>query len=228
MLAPFLLLTGLTSCGSPPSVLPCDTTRIDVGIWRARHGAAYALVPHRGGYLFVVRVVGSTATVVYPQSPVHQMTTWAGDTLKIADTAWNALRTGEVTLVIHWSSTPFALPSYTAGDTWDNAGLSETWVAIQAQTGKTKYRLRELDGALAGSEDAVVLASVMNPQELQSVAQQMMAAWRPTSVYPSGGLSAYQAAHPNAPDVNAGSGANACTGQQIYAAYGSSGMGTRC
>ena len=227
MFSPLLLFASLTSCSTPSAPAPCDTVRIDVGIMRARiprglrqgpEGAAYMVVPHRGGYLLVLRVVGDSASILYPAAPSHQMTIWGQDTLRIIDSAFTALRSGEITLLILWSASPFALPQFTDRGAWNGGSLTETWSAILARNRKVKTRMSELDAALAGAGDAVVVVRLM---ENQLTAQQMMADWRPGSIYPSGGLSDYQAAHPSAPAPGQ------CSGT-AYAPVGSSGGGTGC
>lgn len=210
-----LLLAGLAVCGTNPSATSCDTTRIDVGIRLLRGGAAYTLVPHRGGYLFVARIVGRSAVVLYPPSPINQVSIWDNDTVKLVDTG-ESLRSADVTLIIHWSSSPFLLPTYSTGESWDNARLSETWSAIVSQTRKAKLRIQALDADLAGPEDAVVVVARMDEESANAVRQDMASppavrsdwAWRTFEgfqrldlpiymVTPCGIFSIYSVAGPN-------------------------------
>lgn len=163
MVAALLLSAGLAVCGTNPSATPCDTTHIDVGIRLLRGGAAYSFVPHRSGYLFVARVAKNTAIVLYPQSPINQVSTPVGDTLSLVDIG-EALESADVTLIIHWSSAPFQLPAYSSGETWDNAHLAETWSAIVSRIRKANVRVQVLNAELAGSEDAVVVATRMDEE----------------------------------------------------------------
>jgi hypothetical protein len=192
----------------------------------------YRLVAHQNGYLLVLRVQGDQVDALYPAAPATQHPIQAGDTLVVDDQAWTFTnRTPGVGLLLLWSPQPIVLDPYRAGVAWSAAALTTRWQVLVAQEPARTMMdhlgafARDLAGPLT---TAVHVEALRTGRERGPGINLPPSFWNP---YPRPGTSdpvaAYRAAHPSAPIPGVPLVPNSCAGQ-IYAVYGSSGMGTGC
>ncbi|HEX4633390.1 MAG TPA: hypothetical protein VH163_06155 [Gemmatimonadales bacterium] len=232
MLPLILLATTLGRCDLFQPV-KCDSAVVELGATaRAGFTPEYRLVAHQNGYLLVLRVQGDHVDALYPAAPAIQHPIQAGDTLVVDDESWSFTnRTPGFGLLFLWSPRPIDLNTYRAGAAWSPAALTARWQALVAQ--EPARTMMDHLGALA-RDLADPLITAVHVEALRSGRERgpginlPPSFWNPYSQPgTSDPVASYRATHPSAPIPGVPFGPNSCAGQ-IYAVYGSSGMGTGC